>query len=127
MAASRFAVTAFGGRRGADLWHTSRRAVELQLDGLEGGVATAEEPAEALAEVLGEKGVEQRVDATVHVGEASGRDAHADECHRLAGRAKVLNEEHDVYGQPAQCEHDDDDDDHVRDASLVAHALGRAT
>ena len=32
-----------------------------------------------------------------------------------------------MYGQPTQREHDDDHDDHVRDASLVAHALGRAT
>ena len=80
--------------------------------------------AEGLAEVVRQEGVQDGVDARVHVGQHVRRDLN----HNVEGRdleqVQALEDQNQLNGTPADCEDDHDDDDHARHPLLAAPALG---
>jgi len=79
-------------------------------------------------EVFRQKGVDDRVETAIDVGEAGGADLEGDHCHAVDVDAGVrLGEEGDVGGQPADGEGDDDGRHHPHDAASSGRRLdGRA-
>lgn len=78
------------------------------------------------AKVLGQEGVQQRIDAAVQVSD-TGRDNltwYDDRSIFQWTQRKVLNDHDDVQRQPAHGEHDDNNNYHPSHASVRPHPLG---
>ena len=86
---------------------------------------TAQQPTKALAKVVREKRIEDRVDTTVHVGEAVGGQLDADVWNGFWVDSEGLDDEDQLNRKPANGEYEDDDDNHPCDPPLGSHRFRR--